>query len=153
MSEKPKETPGQPDKANGTAMVVVGCKLPNGLICELGKPGDDNYTRVVLNGANASQVAGGFGLTSVSKAFWESWRDKHKRLDFVRKGLVFMHTDMASAVDHAKDSAGLRSGLEPLDPFKKVHNEKGEVVLEVDRDHFTQAQRAAAQAGAFRAAG
>lgn len=149
----PKETPGQPEKANGTEMVVVGCKLPNGLICEMGKAGDDNYTRVVLKGANDSQVIGGFGLTPVSKAFWEAWRQKHQRLEFVRKGLVFMHKDTASAADHAKDSAQLRSGLEPLDPFKKTVNDKGEVLLEVDRDHFAQAQRAAVQAGAMRVAG
>lgn len=154
MTQK-QETPpaGEADKANGTAMVKVGCKLPNGLICELGKAGDDNYRRVVLNGANDGHIIGGFGFTDVTKDFWDAWYSKHKKLDFVRKGMVFVHGDKASAEDFAKERANERSGLEPLDPLKKQHNDKGEVVLEVDSEHFASARRAAANAGAVRRAG
>lgn len=152
--QKPNPPPaGEPDKANSSTMVVVGCKLPNGLICELGKYGDDGYRRVVLNGSNHSRVVGGFGMTDVSKDFWEAWYGKHKKLDFVRRGMVFVHSDLASAKDYAQERAEVRSGLEPLDPLKKQHNAKGEVLLEADMDHFAQAKRAAMQAGAVRPGG
>lgn len=145
MSDKVTPTP---PVANMSAVVLVGCKLPNGLICEMGRPGEESYARVVLNGANHSRVVGGFGLTEVSKNFWEAWHKKHKHLDFVRKGMVFMHVDMASAVDYAKERAEIRTGLEPLDPLKGMPKD-----VEVDKEHFNQARRAAAEAGAVRVAG
>jgi hypothetical protein len=150
----PQAAAGQLDKANGTEVVTVGCKLPNGLICELGKPGDENYTAVRLNGANDARVVGGYGLTPfVSASFWAAWMKKNKGLSFVRKGLVFAHNDEASAADHAKDTAELRSGLEALDPMKKLVGPDGKVLVETDMNHFTQGKRDMAQFGGGRRAG
>ena len=121
-------------------MVVIGCKLPNGLICEMGRYGDDDFTRVVLNGSNSAKVVGGYGLTNVSKAFWEAWLTKHQRLDFVRKGLVFQHSDEASARSHATEMSGLRTGLEALDPTKPLAGTTdkvtGKPLVEVDTGHL-----------------
>lgn len=159
--------PGERGKVNGTASVVVGCKLPNGLLMEVGKFGDPDYLQVRLNGSNANvvvgadnqPVVGGYGLTTVSTTVWDLWLngDKerkltaHKNLDFVRKGLVFAHNDMASARDHAKDNATVRNGFEPLNPDLVVKDPKtGEKLLEVDRNHFQQGQRDIAQARASR---
>jgi hypothetical protein len=142
---------GQPDKANGTAMVVIGCKLPNGLICEMGKYGDDNYERVVLNGANTANIVGGFGFTSVSKSFWDAWVKKHQRMEFVKKGLVFQHNDEASARSHAKDLSGLRTGLERLDASKALpgttDRNTGKPLVEVDTVHLQTGRRALADMG------
>jgi hypothetical protein len=144
---------GQPDKANGTEVVTVGCKLPNGLICELGKPGDENYTSVRLNGANSARVVGGYGITPhVSASFWNAWMKKNKGLSFVRAGLVFSHTDEASAADHAKDNAERRSGLEALDPMKKLVGADGKVLVETDLNHFNQGRADVAQFGGGRRA-
>lgn len=52
-------------------MVTVGCKLPNGLVLEVGPE------RVQVAGwrNNAVKIVGGYGLTQVEKAFWEArWR-------------------------------------------------------------------------------
>lgn len=149
----PQAAAGQPDKANGTEMVTVGCKLPNGLVCEMGKLGDETYTTVRLNGANSARVVGGYGITpGVSASFWNAWMKKNKGLEFVRKGLVFAHTDEASAADHAKDRAEVRSGLEALDPMKKVTGPDGKVLVETDMNHFNQGRADVAQFGGGRRA-
>lgn len=137
----------QTPKVNGTATVWVGCKLPNGLVCEMGKFGDEDYQSHTLNGANSARVHGGYGLTQVPTDFWTAWVKKHKRLSFVQKGLVFAQGDLASAESHAIDLSTVKTGLEPLDPLKKVTNPvTGDVILEVDGNHFAQARRDVAQA-------
>ena len=146
----PNRLTGQADKVNGTATVVIGCKLPNGLILEMGKVNDENYQRVILNGSNARRVLGpdavviaGYGLTTIAKDFWDAWRKKNSKLKFVRDGHVFEHTTEASARDHAKDMAGLRTGLEPVDPLKPVLGrapDGSEIKVEVDQEHFQRAR-------------
>lgn len=137
---------GEAGKANGTAMVTVGCKLPNGLICELGKHGDEGYQSVRLNGANSSNIAGGFGLTPVSATFWDAWVKKHKRLAFVTKGHVFAMTDIASAQDFAKEHAEVKTGFEALDPMKGMSDGKGNQIITPDVGHLNQGKRDTAQA-------
>lgn len=142
----------QQNSTNSTTTVTVGCKLPNGLICELGKIGDEDYRSVTLNGANTANIHGGFGLTpGVDAAFWSAWVKKHKRLPFVAKGLVFAQGDVASAHDHAIDLSATKSGFESLDPLAKVLDKDGNVLVEVDSGHFAQAKRDVAQAGRSRA--
>lgn len=136
------------NKQTSTKTVTVGCKLPNGLICELGKFGDEDYRAVTLKGANDANVHGGYGLTEgVDESFWNAWKAKHKRLSFVQKGLVFAVGDIASARDHAIDLSAVKTGLEPLDPLAKVKGVNGEVLLEVDAGHFAQAKHDVAQFG------
>lgn len=138
------------NKQTSAKTVTVGCKLPNGLLCEMGKFGDEDYKSVRLNGANTANVHGGFGLTEgVDESFWAAWRKKHSRLTFVQKGLVFAVGDIASARDHAIDLSAVKTGLEPLDPMKKIVDPSGAVV-EVDSLHFAQAKRDVAQAGGRR---
>lgn len=151
MTDKnPQQTPGEPDKANGTKMIWVGCKLPNGLVCEMGIRDDADYRSVRLNGANDA-VIGGYGLTQVSESFWNAWVKKHARLEFVRKALVFVEADRASAEAHATEAAEIKTGLEPLDPLKKITDpETGKVILEVDTEHFARGRREMARMGHFR---
>lgn len=162
MTDPTKQTPpqgatqqaaGEPGKANSTVMVVVGCKLPNGLLCEVGKMGDDNHTRVRLNGTNDARVIGGYGLTDVSKEFWDTWYKKNRHLEFVRKGFVFVHGDAASAADEAKDRAGVLNGMEPLpqtgaDPrVKGLLGPDGKPMVETDLNHLAQGKTDVAQFG------
>lgn len=152
MNDNRQNTPaGQPDKANGTAMVVVGCKLPNGLICEMGKIGDENHVQVILNGSNSAEIIGGYGLTRVSKDFWDAWLAKHRNMSFVKKGLVFQHNDEASARAHAKELSEKRSGLEPLDPTVALPGTTdrltGKPTVEVDMAHLARGKRDMADLG------
>lgn len=141
---------GEPDKANGTKMVTIGCKQANGILCEMGKFGQEEYTRVYLNGSNSARVIGGFGFTQVSQSFWEAWYKKNKHLEFVRKGVVFVHGDNASAEDHAKDRAELKTGFEPIDPMQPILGADGKPIVEVDAAHFQQGRQDMTQFGGGR---
>lgn len=143
----PQQPPGDPKRANSTKMIWVGCKLPNGLLCEMGTRDDENYHSVRLNGANDAAIAG-YGLTQVPEDFWNAWVKKHARLEFVRKAHVFVEGDRASAEAHATETAEIKTGLEPLDPLKKITDpETGAVILEVDTEHFQRGRRELARMG------
>lgn len=137
---------GQPDKVNSGQTVVIGCKLPNGIIAEVGKQGETHHTVVRINGANAATIVGGYGLTTVSKDFWDAWLASHKQLEFVRKGLVFAHGDQRSAESHAQETSGTKSGFEPINPADVVKDREGRVVLETDMQHMRDGTKAVAEA-------
>lgn len=89
--------------------IVVGCKLPNGLVVEQG-----GYT-VTLKGANSSDVIGGYGLTEgVDKDAFEKWLVAHKDQPYVKNELVFAQAKTNSARDKAKENAKVKTGLEGL---------------------------------------
>ncbi len=106
----------QQKAVSGTATVVVGCKLPHGYTCELGRPGEEKYTRVKLKGANDSKIIGGYGLTDVDESFMAAWMKKHSRLTPVVKNLIFIQSDLSRAQAHAIDNADRKTGLEKLTP-------------------------------------
>lgn len=90
-------------------VVTVGCKLPNGLVVDI-----DGYT-VTLNGANASNIVGGYGLTeNVDKAAFEKWMKAHADQPYVKNELVFAQAKTNSAESKAKENASVKSGLEGL---------------------------------------
>lgn len=100
--------------------ITVGCKLPNGIHLDLGKPGEV-IRRVTLTGMNGARVIGGYGITSdVPKDFFEKWMAEHKEHPAVKGQLIFAHAQDASVVSFAKEHAELRHGMEPLVPPKKV---------------------------------
>jgi hypothetical protein len=125
--------------ARSTDTVLVGCKLPNGLIMEIVEPnmlvGADGKPlpgalvpqplpigkRYFLKGANsvrenprAQQGVHPYAMTRVPRAFWDAWLERHKDRDFVKNGLVFVAEDDASARDMAKEFINQRTGLEGL---------------------------------------
>lgn len=120
--------------------VVIGCKLPHGLVMEIVEPGKDDTgkfgtmpgpvgTRVTLNGAHSVPRSKGalgeypslkvypYGLTVVDEAFWKAWHARHKDFSFVKDGLVFVAADQKAAMAMAKERVGsVSTGLEPLSP-------------------------------------
>lgn len=147
MNDTTKAPPVPAAAPTTSNIVVVGCKLPSGMICEMGKPGNEGYARVVLNGSNSARVIGGYGLTEVARDFWEAWLKKNARLEFVQRGFVFAHNDAASATAHANERAAVVNGMEPLDPMKKILGADGKPLLEGDMAHMAQAKQDAAQFG------
>lgn len=90
-------------------VVTVGCKLPNGLVVDI-----DGYT-VTLNGANASNIVGGYGLTeNVNKDAFDKWLKAHADQPYVKNELVFAQAKTNSAESKAKENADVKSGLEGL---------------------------------------
>lgn len=99
--------------------VVVGCKLPNGLIIEVGSPGEDNYWRVQLKGSNAANIIGGYGITeNVDEDNFAKWLKKHAFMPAVKNGLIFVHGTVESARDIALERKDLKHGFEAVDPSK-----------------------------------
>lgn len=95
--------------------IVVGCKLPNGLVVD-----QDGYT-VTLNGANASNVIGGYGLTDgVDKDAFDKWLEAHKNQPYVKKELVFAQAKANSAQSKASENASVKTGLEGLPQDRPV---------------------------------
>ena len=101
--------------------VTVACKLPNGLHLDL--PGRDRVTvrgfAVAWGEASPLSIVGGFGLTpGVDADFFEEWMITNADFEPVKKGLIFASAKASDATAQAKEFAGLKSGLEPLDPDK-----------------------------------
>ena len=91
--------------------VTVGCKLPNGLIIEVGGQS------VELNGANASNIIGGHGITyDVDADLFNAWLEAHQDRDMVKNGFVFAHDKAADTKAEAAEKANNATGLEAVDP-------------------------------------
>lgn len=101
------------NESTSSTTVVMGCKLPNGLIIEHGGH------RFTLKGSNAARIVGGYGLTpGVPKDFAEAWLKAHADLSTVKNGLVFIQTTEQNAKAAAKERRDVKSGFEPIDPLK-----------------------------------
>ena len=109
------------------ATVTVGCKLAQGFIMELVEPGHLTQPAprgpiVKIAGANTLRIpgtnplVGQFALTQVDKALADEWFKRNKDLKFVRDGLVFIDESASHAASVAKERAGEKTGLEPLNP-------------------------------------
>ncbi|APW68809.1 hypothetical protein LFZ4_09760 [Salmonella enterica subsp. enterica serovar Antsalova str. S01-0511] len=91
-------------------MVTVGCKLPNGLMLEVGP----KQVQVAGWWNNAVKIVGGYGLTQVEKAFWEAWLAEHCLQPYVKNGVIFAQDKANSAAAQATEQKTVKSGLEPL---------------------------------------
>lgn len=111
--------------------VVIGCKLPNGLLMELitphsrpeslmpGPPGK----RVKLNGANTNVIARlnpadpAYGVTEVEEGFAKAWFKANADADYIKNGIIFMVASQAAFKAEAMDRhEEVRTKLEPLNP-------------------------------------
>jgi len=97
-------------KASGD-VVYVGCKLPNGLLLQVGNEA------VELAGANASEIVGGYGVTPVSRDFWEAWAAEHRSYEPLKSGLLFMQDKQDDAKAQAKDQKDVK-GIEGVNADK-----------------------------------
>lgn len=94
--------------------VIVGCKLPNGLVIDI--PG--LKTPITLKGANDSEVIGGHGLTEVPEEVWGAWTKLYADFVPLKRGLVFAQKSERAAATEAKERKGNKTGLEGLDATK-----------------------------------
>jgi hypothetical protein len=106
--------------------VIVGCKLPNGLILEV----EDK--RVCLRGSRivsqpnqrkgyvAPEVIYADSINLVNKEFWEAWTAKvGKNYKPLRSGAIYASSNKIEATAKAKESADEKTGFEGVDPNKK----------------------------------
>ena len=98
------------------AIITVGCKLPNGLLAEVGDK------QIKFNGTHSSAIIHGHGITDdVPKDFWEAWLAKHEGwFEPLKKGLIFAHGQERSIRAEAKEKIDTKTGLEGLPQDKPV---------------------------------
>ena len=95
--------------------LIVGCKLPNGLIIEVGGQS------VELNGANASNIIGGHGITyDVDADLFNAWMEAHQDRDMVKNGFVFAHEDAKNTKAEAREKTDNETKLEAINPDDKA---------------------------------
>lgn len=92
--------------------LVIGCKLPHGLVIE--HPSDPSKT-VVLAGLNKALVIGAtHATTEVDDEFWQAWKAAHKDFPALRSGAIFEAKSTADAAAQAKELADEKTGFEPM---------------------------------------
>lgn len=126
---------------SATGMVVVGCKIPNGVILQLsvfeqnaepvmggghrdvkiGRKVGQTYT---VRGPNVKfgeiprfLMAGGYALTSgIPEDFWNTWLEQNKDAEMVKRELIVAYKSMDDVEAHCSNNETLKTGLEPMDP-------------------------------------
>lgn len=94
--------------------VTIGCKLPNGIVMQVGE------ARHRINGWNNNEIAGlSHGITrDVPEDLWDAWRAEHADAKFITNGIVFAETSEARAKDKSKDRKEQKTGHEQLPQIK-----------------------------------
>jgi len=93
-------------------IVVVGCKLPNGIVLE--SPLDPQI-KVELNGANKATIIGaGYGSTEVDGDFWELWAAQNKEFAPFKSQAIFVAKNATEIVAVAAELKDETTGLEPM---------------------------------------
>lgn len=97
----------------GSTRVVIGCKLPHGLI--LDHPLDPSK-KVEINGLNRSLIIGAtYATTEVDGEFWEQWKTVHKDFPAIKSGAIFEAGNATEAAAVAKELEGEKTGFEPME--------------------------------------
>jgi hypothetical protein len=127
-------------------LVFVACKLPHGLLVEVGTVGHENYFRQEVAGPNTgirkgkhtSLLVGGYAFTPVPKDHWEEFVKKHKGAQYLKTRAVYAEATLEGAQAAALTDGQTRLGFERLNPDKPAPG------IEPDADHLKGLQRISA---------
>jgi hypothetical protein len=122
--------------------VIVACKLPAGLIIEVGSLGQDDYARVVIAGPNTSLrtgrntglLVGGYAFTPIDEAVWNEFVRTHKNAAYLKNRAVYMEDSIDKAHAAALTDGNTKLGFERLNPDKLPEG------LEADAEHLKNAK-------------
>lgn len=96
----------------GSTRVVIGCKLPHGLI--LDHPLDPSK-KVEINGLNRSLIIGAtYATTEVDGEFWETWKTVHKEFPALKSGAIFEAANASELAAVAAELEDETTGFEPM---------------------------------------
>jgi hypothetical protein len=97
-------------QGNSGSKMIIGCRLPNGIVLEHPK---DPRQKVTLNGVNKSLIKGStYGITRVDRDFWAAWRKEHGEFPALKMGSIFEAGSEGDAKAVARDLPP--TGLEPM---------------------------------------
>lgn len=93
-------------------IIVVGCKLPNGIILEHPL---DPAVRVELAGMNRVTIIGaGYATTQVDRSFWDAWEATNKDFPAYVNGSIFVAKSDADLAAAARERAKVKTGFEAM---------------------------------------
>lgn len=106
------------------AKVIVGCKLPHGIVLE--NPLDPAQ-KVTLNGLNKIEIIGAtHATTEVDAEFWDLWEKSNPDFAALKSGAIFVAKTAAEAKSIAKEYAKEKTGFDKLIPDAKENGVKTE---------------------------
>ena len=97
--------------SQGSRLIYVYCKLPNGMIFSTPKGG-----QVKLNGSNTSSIIGGYGETAVPADEWAEVMKVWSKHPAITSNAIFAAEKSENGKEQAKEQAEVKTGLEPVDP-------------------------------------
>src|SRR5882724_379731 len=133
-----------------TDVVIVACKLPAGLIIEVGTLGQDDHYRVEDAGPNTSLrtgrpggiLVGGYAFSPVRRDAWAEFVRTHKNAAYLKNRAVYAEDSLDKAQAAALTDGNTLLGFERLNPDKLPDG------LEPDADHLKAAKREASKLNA-----
>lgn len=97
--------------ATGKKQIMVGCKLPHGIVLEHPTRADH---KVVVRGLNKIVIIGAdHVLTPVDDDFWEDWFAANKEFPALTSGALFAAKTAENAAAMVKENKGRKTGFEP----------------------------------------
>jgi len=91
--------------------ILVGCKLPHGLIIE--DPADVSK-KVKIHGLNRSKIIGAsYAATRVDRELWDRWIVAHKDFSAVVSGAIFAAKNANDIQAIGKENENRKTGFEP----------------------------------------
>lgn len=92
--------------------VLVGCKLPHGLVISLAAAPD---LTVTLAGANKAKIIGSdYSTTEVDADFMEHWMATNKDFPAVKSGAIFIAKSAADVAAVAAENKDRKTGFERM---------------------------------------
>jgi hypothetical protein len=127
--------------------VVVACKIPAGLILEVGSVAKDTYRRVEIAGPNTTYrtgqntglIVGGYAFTTVPADLWAEFVRTRSKAAFLQNRAVYAEDTMDKAHAAALTDSKTLIGFERLNPDKPAEG------LEADKDHLKVVKAQAAK--------
>jgi hypothetical protein len=105
--------------------IVVGCKLPHGIIIE--RPMNTSQ-KVELKGVNSAQIIGaGYATTEVDADFWAEWEIVNKDFPAFKSGAIFVAKSVSEAAAVAEDFKDRKTGFEAMQTDGKDERAAGVV--------------------------
>lgn len=94
--------------------VLIGCKLPHGLI--ITSPLNPNHKVKILGLRDSKIIGATFIVTPVDEEFWEIWKSSYMDFQPLKSGAIFEARTQDEADGKGKDLTTVKTGLERLSP-------------------------------------
>ena len=99
------------------AKVIIGCKLPHGIVLTHPKTGETVEIKGINSHASAliiSPTVIEHATTEVDAEFYETWKVAHKDFKPLTSGAIFEAKNAADLSAIAKERKQVKTGFEPL---------------------------------------